>query len=248
MCKTNRLHKWLNFSVAIGIAAFGLIACGGGGGGGGGVAAPSPTTKPAGVTYNVFIDNRISEGSITFDIDGRISDGTTTITLAPTANGGCSFTSNPSDSTLPVCSTLPNGAGYLLCANNTTGETFDSVLFNKTVVDASVSEVVQLTLAPISCGTRDVRTVIGSAVFNAQGDLLVKSNASGVLGTQSIPASFSAAYFSTNGQISAGRLLQRFVLKKIVQTNKTTYFLLNLTENPTGQIFPPSLFMIEVPH
>jgi hypothetical protein len=242
MCKTNRLHKWLNFSVAIGIAAFGLVACGGGGGGGSGVSAPSPTTKPAGVTYNAFIEDRVSEGSVTFDIDGGLSDGTTTVTLAPTPNGGCSFTSNPADPTLPVCSPIAGGQAFLLC-NGTTGENFDTVFLKSSVVGADLSEFSGLKLSNTSCGNPLSRTTSFAIEFLADGSVH-ETVAGGALSYA--PGGFSQ--FLADAGVAVFDYRLRYVLRKLVQGNKTTFIAMTLYENtgPANNTFrKPRLYVFE---
>jgi hypothetical protein len=247
MFKNQSVLKFCNLAVAILIASVALVACGGGGGAGTGTTTASPTTKPPGVTYNAFTEDRVSEASVTFDIDGGISDGTTTYTLASTANGGCSFTSNPNDPSTPLCNPLPTSAGYLFCSNPT-GEAFDTLLFRQSVVDASLNEIGLLQLSSISCGSTNVRTITGTIGFDSIGNLTETYPGAGSF---SYAPSTIASIFATNGYIDAARgfFRTRFVLKKMVQTNKTTYFLLRLTENPgtNGQIIPARLFTLDVP-
>jgi hypothetical protein len=245
MFKTNRFLKVFYFSVVIAIATFGLGACGGGGGGGAAPAAApaasSPTTKAAGVTYNAFTEDRVSEASVTFDIDGGLSDGTTTYTLASTANGGCSFLSNPSDPTTPVCSPIAGGQAFLLC-NGTTGDYFDTVLFNSSVVAADVSEIKGLSLSNVSCGSPSFRTATWTIDFNADGTVVEKRGAS----SNGYPANFVTQLFSSLG-MRYFDYQHRFVLRKLIRGSKTTFFLIDLYENVAGTqtVFRPKIYVIE---
>lgn len=241
MLKNQSFLKCCNLSVALLIATTALVACGGGGGGGSGTAVSAPTTKPPGVTYNAFIEDRVSEGSLTFDIDGGISDGTTTYTLASTANGGCSFTSNPNDPTTPVCSPLAGGQAFLLC-NGTTGNFFDTLLFKSTVVAADVSELKGLILSSMTCGSPFIHTATWTIEFNANDTITERSGGS----SNTYPASFTPQLFSNAG-MRYFDYQHRLVLRKVLVGNKTTYFLIDLYENVAGTntVFSPKIYVLE---
>jgi hypothetical protein len=222
------IGKLLGYAMAISLTALNLVACGGGGGSGSAPVVAGAVPKAAGVTYTLFTEEYISSGSVTFDIDGGILNGTTTYTLASTANGGCSFTSNPANLDTPVCSSLAGGQAYLLC-DNTTGEYFNSVLFKASVVDASINEITGLSLPSVSCGIPSIRPAIRTINFNMDGSIVERTNGS------------SNTYDSANAQelfsVTGSRYFDyqhRYVLKKLVEGSKTTFFLLDLYENIVG--------------
>lgn len=220
-------NRLLDFWAAILLAAIALTACGGGGSESAPVIAGS-VPKSAGVTYTLFTEDYISSGLVTFDIDGGISDGTTTYTLASNTNGGCSFTSSPTEPDPVFCSPMAGGQALLLC-DNTTGEYFNSVLFKSSVVDASASEIAGLTLPSVSCGVPSLRAATRTIDFNLDGSIVERtggsSNTYGVTYAQELFSVTGSRYFDYQ---------HRYVLKKLVEGSKTTFFLLDLYENIVG--------------
>jgi hypothetical protein len=244
MFTTNR-NSLLFFLVAIAIAVFGLSACGGGGTAATPTATPTATpaaSKPPGITYTAFGKDLVSSVSLTFDVDGGISDGTTTYTLASTANGGCSFTSNPNEPDLPVCNPVAGGQAFLLCPS-LTGEYFETVLFKSSVVAADVSEIKGMTLSSVSCGSPSIRTASWTIDFNAN-DTIVEKHISG--SSNSYGAGLTAQLFSSLG-MRYFDFQHRFVLRKHVAATKTTYFLMDLYENVAGtqDSYNPKIYVIE---
>jgi hypothetical protein len=242
MFKNQSVLKFCNLAVAILLASVALVACGGGGGGGSGTTTATPTAKPPGVTYNAFTEDRVSEASVTFDIDGGISDGTTTYTLASTASGGCSFTSNPNDPTTPLCSPIAGGQAFLLC-NGTTGENFDTVLLKSSVVSADLSEFSGLKLSNTSCGSPLFRTTTFAIEFRADGS--VYETVPG--GSLSYATGGFSQFLADTGVVVFDYRL-RYVLRKSIQGNKTTFIAMTLYENttPTSNAFrKPRMYVFE---
>jgi hypothetical protein len=234
------LNRALGYIFSTILVAFSLASCGGGGGGTTTAIAPSPTVKPAGVTYTAFTEDRVSSGSLTFDIDGGFLNGTTTYTLATTTNGGCSFTSSPTDPDTPVCSPIAGGHAFLLC-NSTTGDYFDTVLFKSSVVDANFSEIAGLSLSSVSCGNPLIRTTTWTIDFNADGTVVERKGS----GTNGYPATYIQTLFSSTGARYFD-YQHRFVLRKLVEGSKTTFFLVDLYENVAGTntIFNPRIYLL----
>lgn len=232
-----------------------LTACGGGGGETTPVVTPAsdpviPVVAPApapvilsGITYTAFTEDRVSPASLTFDATNSIAlDSGITYTLSATANGGCTFNSNPPDPDAPACSQLPSGEAFLLC-NGTTGESFDTVLFKPTVVDASINDLRGLTMSALTCGSPAFRTTTAAINFSVTGVSVETRGGS----TWTLASEIVAQFASPTGNRDFS-FQRRFVVRKLVQSVKTTYFLVDLYENIAGtaEVSSPRIYVVEV--
>jgi hypothetical protein len=224
-----------------------LVACGGGGGGGSAPETPAvPVVAPPkadGITYTAFTEDRVSSGPVTFDIDSQLTIDSFTYTLASTANGGCTFTSSPFDSTAPAgCGQLAGGEGFLLC-NDTAGESFNTVFFKSTVVHADFNDLLGHTVTGTSCGSSLLRSTPATIEFRLDGSF-VELLAGTITGTFT---GFLPGLTSPQGVRDFG-YTHRFEVRKVAQGAKTVYFLLDLFENDPGstQAPPPRIYTIEL--
>lgn len=206
-----------------------LVACGGGGGGG--TPAPPPdsgfgtsTGKAPGVTYTAFTLDEVVSAPLLFDVDGGIKIEAFTYTLSSNATS-CGLSSNPNDPTTPVCSPMAGGEALLLC-DNTTGNNFDTVLFKSSVTEAPISELRGLTGSSVTCGSPGVRNAQWVVAVGADGTV---STGIGAPGNQNFSLPFLDQIASPGG-VQFFDWQFRFAVRKIVQGNKTTYFLMELYE------------------
>jgi hypothetical protein len=203
--------------------------------------APAPVIV-SGMTYTAFGEGRVSSGSLTFDASNSIVLDSITYTLTPTPNLGCTFTSNPLDPDMPVCSQLPGGEAFLLC-NGTNEDYFDAVLFKPTVVDADIEDLRGLALSAVTCGTPATKTTNASINFSVSGTSTeTRPSSTSMVDSQSV-----LNYARPTGAREFD-FQRRFVTRKLVQSAKTTYFLLDLHENVVGnaQIKSPKIYVTEV--
>lgn len=237
------------------VVVISLVACGGGGGdspasvpaSNAGAVPSQPATsvavpaKAAGIRYTAFFGDRISPGVVTFDVDGGVVLNSATYTLEVSATS-CSFNSAPVDPTAPVCSPLANGEAILFCTN-TTGESFDTVFLKSGVVEADISDLLGRTLTAFSCGSPSVRAVSPTIRINTNGSfveidgLSTSTTGTGLL-TQ-LTSITGSQYFPFQ---------HRFVVRKIIQGARTTYFLIDLYENVAGTSASrsPKIYIIEL--
>lgn len=232
----------ISTSSFLGAIAIALTLTGCGGGDSTTIAATP--SKPAGLTYTVFTEDRVGSGYLTFDIDGGLQVDDVTYTLASQSATQCSFTSNPANPPNPACNTLAGGEGYLLC-DGTSSDHFGVALFKASAVAADISELRGMTLKAYSCGATALRETGATLELLSDGGYVQYFPPGSTFNWQ--PTWLSQALSSTGVQYFDFRV--RLVPLKVVQADKTTYFLMELAEktNPASTDFKlPRIYSIEL--
>jgi hypothetical protein len=219
-----------------------LAACGGGGGGSAGTSNSAQVGPPV-ATYDAFAADLVADGTLSLDAQGRVAaDGEVYELKDTVAAPGCTFGSVPA-STPIACNRLPSDSGYLLC-DTASGEAFGLAVFKSGVVATTPAEIGTATLAAFSCGVQDPRNVDGTVKFDSIGlhDLTSIPGDGSIISGPALREVISAT-----GSNYFDRYRIRYVLRKKVSGNTTTFFVLRLIESTSATADKqPKIFTVTV--